>query len=292
MVHLKDLESRLISTSSERDLTLFSFLNGRRHSIQVAPNDLESELCYDAFVEGDGDIALSKLRKIKPFKGLHYTNNFVLLIAAAKIDLNGEEDNIISYLSKHGYKEQLIINYALGTDYDIANQINGPIDSLANRIEKGQKINKTDIQQCLSLIDDLYDLFILEKGIIQSIFQENEEKNLPSYILLVDTQRKALKRIELVSFTLLFLAFSYVTYLIVPSIITNVVKHWDTLEPIAYIIDKTVIVILLITGVVVATKVKSIKKKLRDLILAIVYKLLGISYPDYQKLLNTINSQQ
>lgn len=288
MVYLKDLESRLLSTSSERDLSLYRFLNGRRHSIHVASNDIESELCFNAFVEGNGDVALSKLRKVKPFKGFHYTSNFVLLIAAAKIDIVGEEQNIRSFLSNHGYKEQLVINSALGTNYRIASKMDREIDVLANLVEENKSINEEDIQKCLSTIGDIYDLFIVEKAIARSIFQSNEDKKLCYYKELLKVQKHALKRIELASFVSLFLVFSYLVYLVVPTLVGLVVKNWDTLEPIAYIIDKIGIVILLVTGVVLATKVKSIKKKMRVFVLSKVYRVLGVDYSEYKKLINII----
>ena len=292
MVYLKEVENRLISTSSERDLSLYSFLNGRKYSIRVAPNDIESELCINAFSDGNGEACLTKLRKVKPFKGLHYTNNFVLLIAAAKIDAAGEEEHIREYLSSHSHKEQVIINCALGTEYRIATKTEDPIAILAYRIEENENINEVDIQNCLSSISDLYDLFILEKAISMAIFQANEEKNVYSYRSLVDMQKKALGRVEFVFFILLFIIFSYIVYLTVPTIVGMVVKNWDTLEPLAYIIDKTVIVFFLITGVVLATKVKSIKRIIKGYFLNKIYRLLGIDYSKYQKLIEIINSNK
>jgi len=292
VVYLKDVEDRLISTSSERDLSLYRFLNGGKHSIPVAPNDIESEVCFNAFVDGNGEVPLAKLRKVKPFRGLHYTTNFVLLIAAAKIDADGEEENIKAYLSTHSYKEQVIINCALGTKYRISTKMDNPIEILAYCIEENKNINEVDIQKCLTSIGDLYDLFILEKAISRSILRANEEKNVYSYKSLVKIQKKALKRVEFVSFTTLFIIFSYIVYLVVPTIVGIMVRNWDTLEPIAYIIDKTVIAIILITGVVLATKVKSIKNLIKGFFLNIIYRLFGIDYPEYQKLLKKIENSK
>ena len=288
MVYLKDLESRLLVTSSERDLSLYRFLNGRKHSIHVTPNDIESELCFNAFVDGNGDLPLEKLRKVKPFKGLHYTNNFVLLIAAAKVDVDGEKDNIKKYLSSHGHKEQLVINSALGTNYRKATKLDTPIDILANLIEENKNINEEDIQKCLSSIADIYDLFVLEKAIARSIFQSNEEQNINTYKSIVLVQKTALRRVELMVFVSLFLIFSYLIYLIVPTAVSSVVNNWDTLEPIAYIIDKAVMAVFLITGVVLATQVKYIKNKIKGFILSKVYRVFGVDYSEYLKLTNIL----
>jgi hypothetical protein len=288
VVYLDDLERKLLSTSSERDLSLYRFLNGRKHSIKVAPNDIESELCSNAFDKGDGQITLSKLRGVKPFKGFHYSNNLVLLIAAAKIDIVGEEQHIRGYLAGRGHKEQLVINTALDSNYRIAAETDRAIDNLAYMIQEGLTILEKDIQNCLSSINDLYDLFIVEKAIARSIFQSNEEKNFQSYSDLVDIQNRALKRIEIFSFLLLFLVSSYILYLVVPIGVSTVVENWDTLEPIAYMLDKAVMALILITGVVLATKVKSIKSRVRGLVLLVVYKLLGVDYSMYTNLKKTI----
>lgn len=289
MVHLKDLESRLLCSSSERDLLLYRFLNGRKHSIRVTPNDIESELCFSAFIDGDGNLPLNKLRRFKPFKGLHYSNNFVLLIAAAKVDIDGEKDNLEKYLYSHGHKEQLVINSALGTSYRLATKFESPIDTLANLIETNKKINEEDIQKCLSSITDLYDLFILEKAIARSIFQTNEEKNINVYKSIFQVQKNALRRVELVAFVSLFLIFSYIIYLVVPTAVSLVINNWDTLEPIAYIIDKAVMLVFLITGVVLATQVKYIKNKIKMFILSKVYRVLGVDYSEYLKLTNILD---
>jgi len=290
MVYLKDMESKLLQTSSERDISLYRFLHGQKHSLHVAQNDIESELCFNAFVDGSGDLPLAKLKKVKPFKGFHYTNNFVLLIAAAKVDADGEEDNIKNYLSSHGHKEQLVINSALGTSYRLATKLDTPIDILANLVEENKNINEEDIQNCLSCTSDIYDYFVLEKGVSRSIFQSNEEKNCKAYKSIFLLQKNALRRVELGAFVLLFLIFSYLIYLVVPTTVGLVVNNWDTLEPIAYIIDKAVIALLLFTGVVLATRVKAIKNRIGRFILHKVYWVLGVDHSEYQKLTDTIES--
>lgn len=292
MVYLKDLESRLLSTSSERDLSLYRFLNGRKHSIHVAPNDIESELCFNAFVDGNGDLPLEKLRKVQPFKGFHYTNNFVLLIAAAKIDIHGEENNIINYLSSHGHKEQLVLNSALGTNYRIATKLDSSIDILASLIEENKNISEEDIQKSLSSITEIYDLFVLEKAIARNIFKSNEEQNFISYKSMVQMQKTALRRVELWVFASLFLIFSILIYLVAPTIVGLLVNNWEILEPIAYLIDKAVMLVFVITGVVLATQVKSLKNKIKWFVLRIVYRILGVDYSEYQKLTNILNDKK
>jgi len=284
VVYLSELESKLVSSASERDLALYRYLNGRKHSIYVSPNDTESELCYNAFVESKSEDVLDRIRKVKPFKGLHYSNNFVLLVAATKIDPQGENGNLSEYLSSRGCKYQLIVNCALGSGYRVATKIETPIDGLANKIEGNARISEEDIQKCLSEIKDLYDLFVLEKAIAKSIFQEKESLNITTYESLFDLQEGALKRIEFMSFLLLFVLFAYFLYLIVPMLVKEVVEHWDTLEPLAYILDKAVIVVILLTGVVIATKIQLVKNKAGNFIAKIVYGMLGINYAKYQQL--------
>ncbi|WP_444893721.1 hypothetical protein ACJJIE_04655 [Microbulbifer sp. TRSA001] len=307
MVYLNDLLNRLLNGASERDISLYRFLHGRKHSIRVAPNDIEAELCFKAFVEGegegeggdggdggdgggggDGGAILLKLKKIKPFKGLHYSNNLVLLTAAALIDIAGEESNIKRFLSVRGYKEQLIINSALGSNYIESCNTFTPVDHLAYLIQENEFISEKEIQQCLTSVCDLYDLFVLERAIAKSILQSNEESNFQSYVDLVSAQNIALNRVEFASFLFLFLALCYLMYLTFPPIVSLVVESWDTLEPYAYLLDKTALGIVLITGVVIATKVDSIKSRFRKFVLKGIYKLLGVDYPSYVNLKKTL----
>jgi hypothetical protein len=165
-----------------------------------------------------------------------------------------------------------------------------PIDILANLVEENKNINEEDIQNCLSCTSDIYDYFVLEKGVSRSIIQSNEEKNFKAYKSIVLLQKNALRRVELGAFVLLFLIFSYLIYLVVPTTVGLVVNNWDTLEPIAYIIDKAVMALLLIAGVVLATRVKAIKNRIGRFILHKVYWVLGVDHSEYQKLSDTIES--
>jgi len=291
MVYLKDMEDKLLQMSSQRDICLYRFLHGQKYSPHVAQNDIESELCFNAFVDGEGYLALAKLRKVKPFKGLHYTNNLVLLIAAAKVDASGEEESIRNYLSTRGYKEQLIINSALGTNYRVVTKLDTPIDILAKLIEENKNIEEKDIQKCLSCTSDIYDYFVLEKGIAKSILQSDEEKKLKAYKEVFLFQKNALRRIESGVFAFLLLIFLYLIYLVVPIVVGFMKYNWDTLEPIAYLVDKAIVIFVLITGVVLATRVKAFRKRIKRFVLHKVYWVLGIDYSEYQKLMETIESE-
>lgn len=288
MVYLKALESKLLQISSEWDITLYRFLHGQKHSLNVAKNDIETELCFNAFVDGNGDLPLSKLKKVKPFKGLHYTNNFVLLIAAAKVDPNGEEVNVRNYLSDHGYKEQLIINTALGKSYRITSKLDTPIDTLANLIEENKHIKEEDIQNCLTCASDIYDYFIIEKGVARRVFQLNEEINLETYKSIVLMQKRALRRVEFAVYFFIVLIFLYLLYLVIPTAIGSVVDNWSILEPYAFLIEKIGTIILIIMGVVLTTLVKTIKDSIKRLILRIMYWILGVKHSEYQKLKDII----
>lgn len=41
MVHLEQLERSLLNKSSDRELALYRFLEGRKHSFLAKPNDVE-----------------------------------------------------------------------------------------------------------------------------------------------------------------------------------------------------------------------------------------------------------
>ena len=291
MVYLTDVENRLLSSASDRDLSLYRFMNGRKHTIHVPPNDIESELCRDAFVDDVNGTALIKLRKIKPFKGLHYSKNIVLLIAAAKIDLEGERENIESFLKIHAYKEQLIINSSLGTDFKISTIEKSNIDKLAAKIENNEIINEYDIQQCISTITDIYDFFIVNVGITKIILNTEKQDNLSSYKELSTINTKAFKRIEIFSLTIFYCLLIYAAYLIAPRFITFVINNWDTLEPIAYLLDKFVLALLLILGVVLVTKVKSLKAKIKQVVFQMTFGLLGVNYANYQKVIKSLEKK-
>lgn len=291
MVYLREIQREIIDSASDWDLALYRSLNGQKSTINAKSNDIESKLCIKAFVEGDDGVqTLEQLRKIKPFKGLHYSNNFVLLIAAATIDPDGEQDNIEKFLALHTYKEQLIINSALGKEFKITTKLSSPIECLAKIVENNEIISEHDIQSCLSSINDLYDLYILETAISRALLQSNEKVHLSTYKELNKICEKVFKRIDVFSFIAVLCVAIYATLSITPLIVSLVVENWDFLEPITYIVDKTITIILLFTGWALTNKIKIIKTKFRKFLLSFVYKLFGVNYLEYFDLVNIIHS--
>lgn len=284
MVYLNEIRNGLIASSSERDVSLYEFLHGRKHSIRSAPSDIEGELCSKALVGENGREALEKLRKIKPFKGFHYSNNLVLLVSAAISDMDGEEDNVKNYLASHGHKDQLIINHALGKNYQIAKSTGVTIDILSRKIERNEVLVEADIKSGISSIVDLYDLYVVESAIAKSVLQSNEIAKIPSYKLLVTMQHKALQRLEKLSFVFLGLIALYGLYLVTPALTNKIVKHWDVLEPLTYILDKVILFVVLVSGVVFTSIVKSTKKYIKNVVLTVLYSILGLNYSRYKEL--------
>jgi hypothetical protein len=278
VVYLAGIENSFLEKASERDRALYQLLSGVSPDILMSDTDSqETKMWKMSFSNAGGLEELSKLREIKPFRGLHYSSNMVLLIAAARIDKNSEQNNISTYLGTHSYKDLLVINKALSENYNETCQSNTRIDSLAKKLIIQEKLSEDDIAACLSEIKDLYDIFIVKLACatINSRFEERE--NLPSYRKLVSLGEVVFSKINLVAYVFVFILFAFLVFLVTP-LITSFIENWDKWEPIAFLAETAIFLIILFLG----WKVKTFKKWINTTVLSLVYKTLGISYRDYK----------
>ncbi len=154
MVHLKNLEATLLSQASDKELMLYRFLKGQKHSVRCKDNDLQTTICVKAFVSGGGKEELKSLKLIKPFKGLHYTNNLELLVAASLIEEECEIENLENYLQKRTAKEYFIINKALDRDFYCSKEATNQVEKLALKLLLDEEVNVEDIQNSFNFISD------------------------------------------------------------------------------------------------------------------------------------------
>ncbi|MBO1271661.1 hypothetical protein J3L11_08405 [Shewanella sp. 4t3-1-2LB] len=290
MVYLEQLECSLLNQSSDRELALYRFLEGRVHSFVPKPNDLEDELCSKVFASEDAEIELTKLQRMKPFKGFHYSNNLITQIAAAIVSEEREKSNIASYLNSHSFRDLYVFNHALSKDFYLELKANNSIDRLAQKLLTKDKINKDDIGNCVTEINDLFDLFIVKQAIALSCLQYNQSENINTYKQLGIIQRKLTNRLNLFFSILGSLLFCWFLTLITPYIVTYATKNWNILEPLAYLLDK----ILLIVGFFGAfTFIKSdtAKKTFMRHFYSLCYRSLGINYNELTSLNNELKDK-
>ena len=277
MVYLTEVEASLLEQSSERDRALYSLLNGVKPDIEVFETDSDESRMWKTSFTNIGDLeVLNKLRAVRPFKGLHYSSNLVLLIAAARIDFSGEKENIQTYLASHSQKELIIINKALSQNFsEDAGEITH-IDSLARKLCSNDLIEEEDISRCFSSIKDVYDLFIVKLGCAALCCQFSERENLPRYKTLVSLGNSVINRINLIIYVVLISILAATIYSITP-LVKSFIVNWDTWEPIVFIVE----IVIALSAVVVGVRVKVVKKWLNRIVLSSVYKLIGIDYKDY-----------
>lgn len=278
MVYLTDVRARILESASDRDRCLYSFLNGLDYSYEPSVSDLEDILVAKAMIGGSAHDELVRLRKMKPVKGFYYSNNLVLLIAASLIDKEGEISNLESYLSRHGFREQLIINIALGTKFRIAENANSPLDRLAKQIMEDEVIGEGSIRTCMSSVKDVYDLCVVEAAIAKALLQFESKYDVAGLKDRIDAQNSALNRVEFIYYFLIFCFVSFLVWYFVPPIIDGIVNDWDRLEPYAYVVDKLGALIILLGGIVVTIKINTIRRYVKLYSLRFLYWCLGTNY--------------
>jgi hypothetical protein len=72
----------------------------------------------------------------------------------------------------------------------------------------------------------------------------------------------------------------------------KIVTNWDYLEPIAYIIDKLVIGVIILTGLVITTKIQTLKRIFKNIVLTAVFRAFDVDYSKYQNLIKKIQGKQ
>lgn len=285
MVHLEleQLERSLLSKSPDRELALYRFLEGKTHSFTAKPNDLEDKLCSKAFASENAEIELATLQDIKPFKGFHYSNNLITQIAAAIVSEESESSNISNYLSSHSYRDLYIFHQALSKVFQIELVAKNSIDRLAKKLIYKDKIKQEDIGSCITEIKDLFDFYIVKHALALSYLQHNQTENIDTYKQISIIQQKLTKRLNFL-FTFFGIAlFCWLLSLITPYIVTYATKNWDWLEPLAYLLDKTLIFIGFIGAIKFFNSEKAKKTVIRYFFSA-CYFTLGVKYEELTSL--------
>lgn len=287
MVYLNKLESELLSKASDRELSLYRFLEGRTHTFVPHENDKAGLLCSLSFGENGGQRELQKLRSDKPVKGMHYSNNMTVLIAAANIDRDNELENLGSYVESHSYRDLFIINKAL--DSNFSKSINDAlgVDLLAKKLMLDDQLREEDIANSLTKVDDLYDFFVLRTAVARLAHISEKELGLPNYQELYNLTVKFSSRLDSLSLSILLLTFLIIAYYTVPPFVSYIVENWDTLEPIAWLLGLAV-ALLAALGFVLSEKVKKVYIRTKQLSLRAGYWLFGIDYRKFTSLLEDL----
>ncbi|MEL4238305.1 hypothetical protein [Shewanella xiamenensis] len=277
MVYLEQIEREILNKSSDRELALYRFLEGKKHSFIANKNDLEDELCSKVFSSENAQNELMKLRKLKPFKGFHYTTNLITLLAASIVSKEDETININQYLKSHSYRDLFIFTKALDEDFNTEPEINNSIDHLAKKILKKEKIYQDDISKCITNIHDLLDIFVVKQAITLQTLQYYHNENLETYKELNKIFQVITKKINLFFTILGSIVIALTLSLFFPLIIDYATKNWDFLEPLAYLLDKTIFLIAFL-GAFKLLKFEKAKKISIKYYYSTCYRLLGVNY--------------
>jgi hypothetical protein len=277
MVYLNKLEAELLNKASDRELSLYRFLERRTHTFIAHENDKEGTLCSLSFGKSEGLQELHKLRSSKPVKGMHYSNNMTVLIAAANIDLENERDNIGRYIEGHSYRDLFIINKALNSNFSKSTSDTVGIDFIANKLLLDEGFGEEDIASSLTEVRDLYDFYILKLATVRLTQFKEKDLMLPYYQELLEMAEKFSKRIDVFSYISLFLIFIIAAYNAIPPFVIYVIENWDKLEPIAWLVG-VLVAILAALGFVLSQKVKYVFVKLKELSLEVGYRAFGLNH--------------
>jgi hypothetical protein len=279
MVYLEQLERTLLNKSSDRELSLYRFLEDKKHTFIAKQNDLEDALCSKALNGECATNELSELKKIKPFKGFHYSNNLITLVAASLVSKETESVYISEFLNSHSYRDMYIIGKALDRTFELNPIPNNAIDDLAKKILSNEIVNQDDLAKCIAQVTDLLDLFVVKQAISLSFLQYEKTVNMPLYKQLRIINQKITKRLNLFFAVTGSLVFCWFLTLITPYIVNYATTNWDQLEPLAYLLDK----LLLAIGFFGAFKFinsEKAKKGVTKYFFSICYLLLGIKYSE------------
>ncbi|MDP5141605.1 hypothetical protein ORJ00_02480 [Rheinheimera baltica] len=290
MVHIEQIERTLLNKSSDRELALFRFLEGKRHSFKAKPNDLEDELCSKAFSCEDAISELEELKKIKPFKGFHYSNNLITLIAASLTSEESESSNVYKYLNLHSCRDLLIFSKALNKEFNLDLKPNTTVDSVAKKILNNELITQNDIGNCVTKITDLFDLFVVKQAVSLIWSQYEKSESIDIYKKISVINEKMIKRLNLLFTVIGSLAICWLLTYISPYVVDYATKHWDSLEPIAYLLDKA----LLLIGFLGAYKFinsEKAKNSITKYYFSFFYRLLGVSYSELTSLNHNLKSK-
>ena len=291
MVYLKQIEAELLNKASDRELALYRFLEGKTHTFIAHENDKEGALCSLSFGNHEGVIELQKLRNTKPIKGMHYSNNMTVLVAAANIDLENELENLEKYIGSHSYRDLFIINTALKSNFSTSIENVESIDQLAQKLLAKTDFSESDIAASLTNIHDLYDLFVVKSAIARVSLIIEGNLDIPRYEQLLKLTSRISHRISSLSYLVLSLVIIVVTYYTLPPIIFYIMNNWDKLEPIAWLLGISVAVLAAL-GLVLSEKIKLLFIGLKRLTLKVGYWCFGVCNREFISLLDELEKIQ
>jgi hypothetical protein len=279
MVYLEHLERTLLNKSSDRELSLYRFLEGKKHTFVAKQNDLEDALCSKALSGEHATNELAELKKIKPFKGFHYSNNLITLVAASLTSKETESVYITEYLHSHSCRDLYLIGKALNKTFELKPIPHNVVDEVAEKILNNEIINQDDIAKCITQITDLFDMFVVKQAISLSSLQYEKSIKIPLYEQLRVINLKITKRLDLFFVLIGSLIFCWLLTFITPYIVTYATKNWDILEPLAYLLDKVLLVIGFLGAYNFINSVKA-KDNVTKNFFSVCYLLLGVKYSE------------
>ncbi|MCX8650298.1 hypothetical protein J3U21_07895 [Gilliamella sp. B2776] len=288
MVYLDELEIKLISKASNREIAIYKSSCSEKYYFEYNPNDIESIICSAACSDPQSGLStLTLLRNQKPPKGLYYFNNLTLLLAAAKIDLHGELKNINNYIKSHTFKGKYILSKLLKENFDaVSKESTNSIDRLAEKLYGNETIVIDDISCCLTSISDLYDFIILKDAVAKIMTQISLINNLDTYKKIVSINKGMVTRINCIYTIIIIIALLSVAPFITYNLYCN--SEFFTALQSTYQIIITILSFLLES--LFYFGIKKIRDFIKNKILSLLYKIIKIDYSEFSELLNKVNN--
>lgn len=296
---IKALEATLLSKASLKEKYFYYFLTGT-----PLPYPSEAELteiqkiCLSLFCTNGPKMApeISKLRKSKPIKGMHYANNLIELFAFALDDTEAEKSHIKEFCKDHSTRDFFVINDTFPDSCLQQPHAKNDVDQIAHYLNKGAMPEdwKALFMGALKQAADLIDLFVLNKAYILVLDDHPIAHKFSEVNILCDQFSNALTKMEsrirkqtaiAISTPILFVLFAVAYWAI---------KYWDQAEPIVFVGQVALfvlfILVLLFTGVM-PNKIEFINQ-LRERIIDWRLRCLGIDRHEMKTHIKSIQAAE
>lgn len=260
--------------ASLKEIFLYDFLNNTTSDIELLEGaSTMDKICYAAFFQNEMDLSIEieKVQKSCEIKGMHYTKNFIELVAMARHNFSFEKTNLLNYVSKCSLRENLIINELFDSiNFDCRKEKVDKIDLLVKNIfcyNNYENLGNYSIQ-AIESADELMDFHIIKKSFDKawSLHPNRElENDLKASILLHQRiKNRIFNQTEIASKAVILF-----TAIILISVIGYfLIKNWDKygLEPYTIAFQIGIVIFSIVSTILLRKKIPTIKKSFDDYI--------------------------
>ena len=295
---LGKLKQILLAKSSLKEQVFYGFLVREPLNYPTQDDLAEIEKIYlSIFCTGiplkkDLTNLVEAQRKKQPIRGMHYTKNLIELSAMAKDNVELERKNLKSYCENHSTRDFYILNHLFPNISSNPPPPQGAINQVALHLYEGefpQEGGKPLLLNALLETSDLIDFYVIEQGYLQVMDSNPIVHRVQDILYVRDTFDRFINKTEFrVKITIMVvsvLLLGSISYWLVPLII----KNWNAAEPIIFVIQILVFLILLIVQLmgVVLEKIE-ILNRFREKIVDCVFRIKGFNRSELKKRLDRL----